>query len=90
MNKLRERITRRAITLKESGCWIDKMALKQGFICPHTPSDPATACYKCFAQFGVLALIKEAGYLPVEPVQLEVLGAKEVHDILDYGEGKMV
>ena len=46
--ELGEQIANRASTLTEGGCWVDREALAECFICPNID------CYDCFAQYGVL------------------------------------
>ena len=51
--ELIKKIARRIKTLREEGCWVDKEAWEQVFICP------TIDCDKCFVEYGMLALIKE-------------------------------
>lgn len=55
--ELEQTILQRIRLFCDEDCWVDEVTLTEGFICP------VMDCGKCFAKFGVLALIKEVGYV---------------------------
>ena len=84
-DKLGEQIAERTKTYKNEGCWIDKEALEQVFICPNTD------CLECFIQHGVVNLFKSQGYLSPEEhrKKVERVSKEITTDLLENHKAKM-